>query len=312
MKIVLTRITLFIACIIFFAAFLVSCTKESTSVSEGPDTKPDPNEYTPVTVTSDWYEVTYISPKTYVIKEPSSSQLNNSYLLLGDDEAFLLDTGSGENTPKNGSKMKHLIDQITDLPVTLLLSHFHFDHNQNIGEFERVAFPDLPFLRDSVSADSIYNFTSEDLFYGSQPDKTKVSRWLPLNTEVDLGGRVVQFVNLPGHTDESTIIIDKTNRMVFLGDYLYNGALFVFDEEDLSIYETSVAFLKANISSEYRLYGAHGTPKIPYNRLQMLEGLLGCIETNACQPSSVTVFGYPAKYYTYDMAGMVVLDMSSE
>ena len=47
----------------------------------------------------------------------------------------MFDTGCGENEVKGDYKIKYIIEKITSLPLTLIQSHFHFDHNQNIHEF---------------------------------------------------------------------------------------------------------------------------------------------------------------------------------
>ena len=68
-----------------------------------------------------------------------------------------------KTSPVSGSKIKHITDQLTALPITLLQSHFHFDHNQNIAEFDHVAFPELPFLQQNVGSDSIYTYTPQGI-----------------------------------------------------------------------------------------------------------------------------------------------------
>lgn len=262
--------------------------------------------YTPVTVESDWFDVDYILPKTYSIFEPQSSQQNASYILLGDSKAIMFDTGSGENDAVNGLKIKPIIDQITELPTTLILSHFHFDHNQNIGEFDSVAFPDLSFLRESVTETDVYNFTSEDLFLGNFPSSVQVTDWYPVNTDIDLGNRIIQLVNIPGHTDESVALIDKTNKLAFLGDFLYNGALFAFNNEDISSYKESVEHLISILPNDYKLYGAHGTPEIAYNQLEKLDQFLNCILTENCPPAPTVLWGYNVLVYSYQDMQLVL------
>jgi len=265
-------------------------------------------EYQVVTINSDWFEVGYLTPKTYIIEEPKSSQGNVSYLLLGDERAIMLDTGTGENQPENGWKIKPVVDELTDLPTTLLLSHFHFDHNQNIEEFDRVAFPEIPFLQQEVSADGIYHFTDHDLFLGSHPEQVHIEEWLPLGEDIDLGNRIVQLVNIPGHTRESVAIIDKTNKLAFLGDFLYNGALFVFDANDLPIYSQSVDQLVSILDSGYRLFGAHGQPEVAFANLQKLKGFIACVTGSTCIGTQTSVFGYPVLYYNYQGMEMVVFE----
>ena len=262
--------------------------------------------YTPVEINSEWFKVTYLNPQTYIIEEPKSSQGNVSYLLFGDKKAIMFDTGCGENEAKDGLKIKPLLAKMTNLPTTLLLSHFHFDHNQNIAEFSNIAFPDLPFLRASVSDKDVYTFTDEDLFTGDYPAKVQVTEWLPMNTDIDLGNRKIQLVNIPGHTKESVAIIDKTNKLAFLGDYLYNGSLFLFDEKDIPVYKKTVNYLSDILTDDYRLFGAHGKPEIAYEELEKLNDFLICIENKICQSKATKMWGYDVIVFEYEKRRIVV------
>lgn len=282
-----------------FLILVVACTKEK-------DALPQEEPYTPITINSDWFDVNYINHKTYSLIEPRSSQYNVSYLLLGNSKAIMFDTGSGENQAVNGFKIKPIIDQLAQTPTTLLMSHFHFDHNQNISEFNTVGFPDLPFLRQKVSTSDTYNFTTEDLFLGNYPAQVQVNEWFPVNTDIDLGNRIIQIVNIPGHTDESVAILDKTNKMAFLGDYLYNGALFLFDNNDLAVYKVSVEYLISILNDDYKLFGAHGTPEIEFEKLEKLEAFLICIESDSCQPTETNLWGYDVLVYEYEDMQIVV------
>ena len=279
------------------STLLLSCKKDEVKKDE---------EYKIVTINSDWFKVTYLEPKVYVIEEPKGSQGNVSYLIIGNEKAIMFDTGSGENEPSDGSKIKHIINQLTDLPVSLLLSHFHFDHNQNISEFDYIIFPDLPFLRQNVSADDIYSFTASDLFLGNYPTDVGVDEWYSVNTDIDLGNRVIKLLNIPGHTKESVAIIDQTNKLAFLGDFIYNGALFVFDNADLIEYKESVDLLLAELGADYRLFGAHGVPEVSYSKLQTLKDFLLCIENSTCLPESTTLWGYDVLLYSYEDMQIVV------
>lgn len=287
-----------------FSLFLTTCKKDDLETPPVNNNQQN-QEYSIISINSDWFDVNYLAPKTYIIEEPTSSQGNVSYLILGDNKAIMLDTGSGENEPLNGFKIKPIINQLTPLPTTLIQSHFHFDHNQNISEFNTVGFPDLPFLRQSVSSNDVYNFTAEDLFIGDHPSEVQVNEWLPVNTDIDLGNKIIQLVNIPGHTSESVAIIDKTNKMAFLGDYLYNGTLFLFDNNDLETYKETVDYLISILDDEYRLFGAHGNPEINYGKLEKLSNFLICIENNNCQANSTTVWGYDVLIYEFE--GMQIL-----
>jgi len=289
-----------IACLVFSVSLVASCQKS----------QPVNQAYEPVKVTSDWFKISYLGERIYGIEEPNSSQGNVSYLILGDDRAIMFDTGCGENEVKGNFKIKYIIDQITTVPVTLIMSHFHFDHNQNIHEFERIAFPDLPVLRDRVSSEGLFQFTQEDLFEGDYPSEITVDEWFPLETDIDLGGQVIQLVHVPGHSDESVAIRIPSSKMILLGDYLYNGALFLFHNDDLAVYQQTVDHLISLLSNEYRLFGAHGDPEIEYGQLQKLKDFLICIEDGTCQYTEQTVWGIPVHIYKYQ--GMHLLVFQQE
>lgn len=284
------------------SALLISL---SSCISKNDDSTQEDSE-TQITINSDWFDVDQIYSETYSLTEPQSSQYNVSYLIIGSSEAIMFDTGSGENQTVNGFKIKSVLDQITQIPTTLLISHFHFDHNQNISEFNSVGFPDLPFLRQSVTSDDKYDFTSEDLFLGNYPAQVKINKWYPVKTNIDLGNRVIQIINIPGHTNESIAIIDKTNKAAFLGDFLYNGSLFLFDNEDILVYEESVEYLISIVDNNYKLFGAHGTPEIENEKLIKLRDFLGCIKSQSCEATERKVWGYDALVYDYEGMRIIV------
>jgi len=286
----------FILCLFMTALCQTSCKKDN----------PEKHDYEPVKVQSEWFEVDYLGDRIYSIEEPKSSQGNVCYLVLGDERALMFDTGSGENGEVQGSKIKHIIDQITKLPVTLIQSHFHFDHNQNIHEFDRIAFPDLPFLRELVSEESLFQFTLEDLFEGDYPSDITVDEWFPIETDIDLGGRVIQLVHVPGHSDESVAIMVATSKMIFLGDFLYNGTLFLFHNDDVVLYRQTADHLNSLLSPGYRLFGAHGDPELDFGQLQKLYSFLSCIEGGVCQFTEQTVWGIPAHIYAYQDMHLLV------
>lgn len=262
--------------------------------------------YEPVKVHSDWFDVDYLGDRIYSIGEPKSSQGNVSYLILGDEKALMFDTGCGENDEIQGTKIRYIIEQITSLPVTLIQSHFHFDHNQNIHEFDRIAFPDLPKLRDRVSEEGLFLFTREDLFEGDYPSEITVDEWIPIETDIDLGGQVIQLVHTPGHSDESVAIMVASSKMIFLGDFLYNGTLFLFHNDDVTFYRQTCDHLNSMLSPGYRLFGAHGDPEVEFGQVQKLYDFLSCIEGEACPYTEQTVWGIPARIYTYQDIQLLV------
>ena len=110
---------------------------------------------------------------------------------------------------------------------------------------------------------------------------------------------MIQLVHVPGHSDESVAIRISSSKMILLGDFLYNGALFLFRNDDLEVYQQTVDHLTSLLSDEYRLFGAHGDPEIEYGQLQKLKDFLICIEEGTCEYTEQTVWGIPAHIYKY-------------
>jgi glyoxylase-like metal-dependent hydrolase (beta-lactamase superfamily II) len=63
---------------------------------------------------------------------------------------------------------------------------------------------------------------------------------------INLGGRELEVLHIPGHTDDSIALIDVTAGLLWTGDTFYEGPIWLFfPETDLAAYETSLARLAA-------------------------------------------------------------------
>ena len=93
--------------------------------------RPEYKNYERVLPDTAWYEVYRILPDTYAFYEPGHFQEVLCFLLLGNERALLWDTGMGF------APLRHLVEQLTDLPVTVVNSHLHLDHVACNYEFER-------------------------------------------------------------------------------------------------------------------------------------------------------------------------------
>ncbi|PSW48610.1 hypothetical protein C0W66_12855 [Photobacterium kishitanii] len=239
----------------------------------------------------DWFKVSYIADNTYMIEEPKSSQYNISYLIIGNQRALMLDTGSGENRSHCKQRISNIVNQLTDKPVTLLLTHFHFDHNASIDEFDHIAFANIEKIRERAVDDKTYIFTPQELAFGTYPEKAIVNEWLDLGKNIDLGNRVVKITQVKGHTDDSVLVVDEGNKIIFTGDTLYNGPLIVIGKHNYAPYIQTINKMQVDFNDSYYFYGAHGSKELGgmmrYSILSGTSDLLECAKKEACDYSEV-------------------------
>jgi hydroxyacylglutathione hydrolase len=203
----------------------------------------------------DWFAIQEIAPGIHAIGEPRFHQINWNYLVIGQHTALMFDTGPGvrDITP--------VIASLTSLPVIALPSHMHYDHTGNLHRFEDIAMPDLPLLR-ACEKDGTFH-ASDDLFLGFREGMAwkpcKVSRWWPIGSTIDLGGRSPHLIHTPGHSPDSVSLMDQANDIILAADFIYLGALYAqVPGANLRDYETAAAQILAMTTEKTAIFGAHG------------------------------------------------------
>jgi len=240
-----------------------------------------------------WYVIKKIDDRTYIISEPKSSQSNSSFLIMGSKEAILFDSGTGENKSES---IIQVTRSLTKLPITLLLSHFHFDHIGNISDFNRIGIPEIQSLKNRISVDSLIDLTKDETLTKNTVT-LKVSRSFTVEKDIDLGNRKIKILPTPGHAKESISIIDNENGFIFTGDLIYNGVLLL---NDCNAYVKSINEILENSDSKYRVFGSHGKPEVNYKQLVQIEKAIEIYLTDSCsiKPfSKINFFGSTKDIY---------------
>lgn len=128
------------------------------------------------------------------------------YLVEGNDRAVLIDAGT--RVPG----LDKIVAGITSKPVTMILTHGHGDHVGGIGPFPEVWV---------CQAD-------ERLMRNSQRNYSGQVKYFTDGQIIDLGGRELEVMFTPGHTDGSVTFFDKANHYGFSGDAFGSTNLLVF------------------------------------------------------------------------------------
>jgi glyoxylase-like metal-dependent hydrolase (beta-lactamase superfamily II) len=161
-------------------------------------------------------QVQAIDADTFVIRQSVKTNFEAPflYLLFGQTRALLLDTGSGGL--KIRPQVEHLIatwraaHSNRPLKLTVAHSHSHGDHHAGDDEFTGRADTDVIGLKPADTAAYFH-----------------VAKWPVTRGRIDLGGRVLDVLPTPGHEPSHIMVYDARTRLLFSGDMLYAGRLYV-------------------------------------------------------------------------------------
>ena len=144
----------------------------------------------------EWFRVWEDRPGIWVIEEPVHSEVVKSYLVLGNEQAALIDTGMGVGD------LRALVNDLTALPVVVLQSHAHNDHIGSTWQFNdvRIHQSEADDLATGQSAERLRNWFLPEEMSGPLPSCFNPEGYLiPGMTPtalladgdvIDLGGRV--------------------------------------------------------------------------------------------------------------------------
>ncbi len=217
-----------------------------------------------------WFEVYRVAPGTFAIYEPHQSEEVISYLIVGQKQALLFDTGMGI------ADIKKIVARLTSRPVVVLNSHTHDDHVGGNWEFTFVFGMDTAFTRENAkgSATDAQAEIAPGEICGDLPKRfdpkayrTKpwhVSFFIHDGFKIKLGGRTVEVIATPGHTPDAIALFDRENGLLFTGDTYYPAPIWLYrPETDLAAYAKSIEQLAALAPEVNTVLGAHNIPVAP-------------------------------------------------
>ncbi|TXG86003.1 MAG: MBL fold metallo-hydrolase [Thermomicrobiales bacterium] len=229
----------------------------------------------------DWFRITEPSPGVFAIMEPLQIERVLSYLIVGEERALLIDSGTG------AASMRAAVETITDLPVLLVNSHTHWDHVGSNDEFtdiavHRVEAHELAYV---YSPEQIATFFAEDQLVGPLPPGVTVesisigastpTQLLDGDESFDLGGRVIRAIHTPGHSPGLLSFFDDANAVLFTTDTAYLGHLYAYsDETDIDVYIQSLDTLARLAPSLKHVHPSHNTDLMPAELLPRMRDAL--------------------------------------
>ena len=161
--------------------------------------------------------VTKISENIYefnegmMLPDGSTSPYVDAYLYIGRTKAAVIDTLQHEDG------LYAAVRALTDLPLEVLITHGHPDHaGASTGAFYDAGCPiwmdaqDLSRLKTMVPA-------TEDRWFSALSD----------GQTFDLGGITLTAIHCEGHTIGSYVFLDAANKLLFSGDTVGSGTIWM-------------------------------------------------------------------------------------
>ncbi len=164
------------------------------------------------------FRVREYRPGLFVLRQPACTHFEKPflYLLVGRSRALLLDTGAG------GIRVDAAVDSLLGAwraahggaPRDLVVAHSHGHDDHVAGDEQFRGRPGVTLVAPDAAA--------VRAFFGFRSWPTDVAA-------LDLGGRVLDVLAIPGHEEASIAVYDRATGVLLTGDTFYPGRLYVRD-----------------------------------------------------------------------------------
>jgi len=126
----------------------------------------------------------------------------DAYLIEGSAKAVLIDTTMGKGN------LAQLVKNLTSLPVEVAITHGHGDHIGQMGQF----------------AGTVVYMSEKDKGMLPATLDTSKFQWVKDGDKIDLGGgRMLEVIDVPGHSAGSIMFLDSAGKTLAVGDAIGSG-----------------------------------------------------------------------------------------
>lgn len=201
------------------------------------------------------YNIKKLNESLYWIWEFYHDEKVISYLIIWKDKCLLIDSGMWIYN------IKELISEITNLPVYVFNTHYHFDHIWWNYLFDNIIsikdeYRDLVSkkwfsniqLREYYSEESFNNIDGF-VFSNYNIKPFEISDYISIDDFINIEPFCFKLIYTPGHTNDSYCLFEINNWWLFTWDTLYEWPIYVSNIFD---YITSIEKIsKLSISQIY-------------------------------------------------------------
>ncbi len=205
----------------------------------------------------DW-QVNEYNENFYILRESGCTNYEKPflYLIFGNEKALLEDTGAGpvQTAPFVMSLLEKWAKKNNHAPVKLVVIHSHGHGDHIAGDKQFQALPNVEFIAAEPAA---------------LQKAAGISNWPEGQGSIDLGGRIIDVLPIPGHNNASIALYDRATGNLLTGDSLYPGRLYVSTTE-VPVFAQSARRLAAFVETHRvsHVLGTHieqtSTPYVDY------------------------------------------------
>jgi hydroxyacylglutathione hydrolase len=201
----------------------------AVSMSPAPSAAPVAAALVPGTLPAQWnagnncgiepeFQVHAYNSDFFIIRQSkcTTAEAPFVFLFMGNERALLMDTGAVAS-----SNLKSVVDRliarwsaqhgVSHLPLVVGHTHSHGDHVAGDNQFKN---------QPGVQAVAGTSTSAVQQFWGFQ-------NWPVDQPTIDLGGRILDVLAIPGHQSASIALYDRQTGVLLTGDSIYPGHLFV-------------------------------------------------------------------------------------
>jgi hydroxyacylglutathione hydrolase len=209
------------------------------------------------------FQVHAFDDDTFIIRENKCINYEGPfiYLLFGSDAVLMQDTGAAPAVnARIAFPVRETVQTVVDnwskahgkrgMRLLVTHSHAHDDHTGGDSQFEG---------------------QPNTTVVGKTPDEVQaffgITGWPNQQVTLDLGGRILDIIPIPGHEASSIAVYDRKTRILLTGDTVYPGRLYIRDWPAFkSSIERLASFVKTHEVSQ--VLGTHiemsTTPGVDY------------------------------------------------
>ncbi len=213
-----------------------------------------------------YFKAKEIAPRSWQIEYAFTDKEHvYCYLTEGRDYALAIDTMMGHGN------LRAFLETLTDKPIKLVDTHFHFDHcGGNFAfDFCYIHPADIPYLyseKPRTAAEMLARARELALpEYADQLEESDFFAECPMRTYpvwdgdvFDLGDRQIEVIEVGGHTPGSIVLLDRVQRIAYTGDACNGNTLLGFGNSlPIETYLKNLLHFKRFQKDFDVMYGGH-------------------------------------------------------